>query len=91
MHSRHFIHRDIKPENFVIGIKEKKNIIYLIDFGLSKRFRHSKTGEHVPYRDGRSFCGTARYASIYTHLGIGKTKLNKNQAEEMILKVLVTV
>ena len=72
MHSRHFIHRDIKPENIVIGLSEKKNTLYLIDFGLSKRFRNSKTGEHIQYKDGKSFCGTATYASIYTHLGIGK-------------------
>ena len=72
MHSRHFIHRDIKPENIVIGLGKKKNTLYLIDFGLSKRFRNSKTGEHKQYKDGKPFCGTAKYASIYTHLGIGK-------------------
>ena len=70
LHSRHFLHRDIKPENFLLGIGKKKHEIYLIDFGLAKRFRDSKTGEHIAYQDGKSLTGTAIYASIYTHLGI---------------------
>jgi len=39
MHSRHLIHRDIKPANFVTDITgaTDKNIVYCIDFGLSKR------------------------------------------------------
>lgn len=74
LHSRHFIHRDIKPENFLLGQNKKKSVIYLIDFGLSKRFRDSKTGEHIPYVDGKSLTGTAVYASIYTHLGIEQSR-----------------
>ena len=49
-------------------------MIYLIDYGLSKRFRDSKTGEHLPYIEGKSLTGTARYASIYTHLGIEQSR-----------------
>jgi len=70
LHSRHFIHRDIKPENFLTGFGKKKQEIFLIDFGLAKRFRDPKTGEHIGYSDGKSLTGTAIYASIYTHLGI---------------------
>ena len=67
LHKRHIIHRDIKPENFLIGTGKKKNLIYLIDYGLAKRFRDPKTGLHIPYKDGKKLTGTARYASIYTH------------------------
>ena len=55
---------------FVIGLENKSNIIYLIDFGLSKRFKNSKTFQHIPYRENRSLIGTVRYSSINSHLGI---------------------
>ena len=49
-------------------------MLYVIDFGLSKKFRHSKTGTHIEYRDGKELTGTARYASISTHLGIEQSR-----------------
>ena len=74
IHSRHFLHRDIKPDNFLIGIGKKQHYVYVIDFGLAKRFRDPKSGEHIPYRDGKNLTGTARYASVNTHLGIEQAR-----------------
>ena len=65
----------MKPANLVVGnSKANNNILYLIDFGLSKRFRNEKTGEHNPYLDGKQFIGNARFASIYSHLGIDQSR-----------------
>ena len=65
IHNKSFIHRDIKPENFMSGRKEYKDVVYLIDFGLSKKYRDPKTGQHVKFVNHRRLNGTARYASIH--------------------------
>ena len=49
IHHRNFIHRDIKPDNFVLGLGARANVVYVIDFGLSKRYRTPGTKEHIPY------------------------------------------
>ena len=74
IHEKGFIHRDIKPENFVIGLNERSNIVHIIDFGLSKRYKDKNTGQHIPYRENRHLVGTVRYASINAHLGIEQSR-----------------
>uniref|UniRef100_U5EVU8 non-specific serine/threonine protein kinase n=1 Tax=Corethrella appendiculata TaxID=1370023 RepID=U5EVU8_9DIPT len=74
IHSRNFIHRDIKPDNFLMGLGKKGNLVYIIDFGLAKKYKDSKTLTHIPYRENKNLTGTARYASINTHLGIEQSR-----------------
>lgn len=74
LHSKHFLHRDIKPDNFLTGFRKESNVVYIIDFGLSKRYRDPKTKMHIPCRDNKKLTGTARYASINTHMGIEQSR-----------------
>jgi len=74
VHSKSFLHRDIKPDNFLMGLGRRANQVYIIDFGLAKKYRDPTTHQHIPYRENKNLTGTARYASINTHLGIEQSR-----------------
>ncbi|KAH9597743.1 Protein kinase domain [Trypanosoma melophagium] len=73
IHSNGYIHRDLKPDNFLLGIGRLARHIYLIDFGLSVRYR-SFDGTHRDSATGKSFVGTSRYASLRTHQGFSQSR-----------------
>eukprot|EP01018_Ginkgo_biloba_P029490 Gb_22427 [translate_table: standard] len=74
VHSKSFLHRDIKPDNFLMGLGRRANQVYIIDFGLAKKYRDPTNHKHIPYRENKNLTGTARYASINTHLGIEQSR-----------------
>eukprot|EP00262_Sarcandra_glabra_P002792 TRINITY_DN1317_c0_g3_i1.p1 TRINITY_DN1317_c0_g3~~TRINITY_DN1317_c0_g3_i1.p1 ORF type:complete len:475 (-),score=84.66 TRINITY_DN1317_c0_g3_i1:524-1948(-) len=74
VHAKSFLHRDIKPDNFLMGLGRRANQVYIIDFGLAKKYRDTSTHQHIPYRENKNLTGTARYASMNTHLGIEQSR-----------------
>ncbi len=49
-------------------------MVSIIDFGLAKRYRDPRSGQHIAFRNNRSLTGTARYASINSHLGLEQSR-----------------
>jgi serine/threonine protein kinase len=86
IHSHNLIHCDFKPSNLVMGVGKHANLVYVIDFGLSKQFRDSNTHMHNPYQEMLSFIGTAMFASIHSHLGV---KLGRRDDLELLTYILI--
>ena len=74
IHSKKIIHRDIKPDNFAIGYGNKSHIVYILDFGLSKKYWSSSHKRHIPFIKGKKLTGTARYASINALSGFEQSR-----------------
>mmetsp|Transcript_24917 Transcript_24917/g.24591 ORF Transcript_24917/g.24591 Transcript_24917/m.24591 type:complete len:162 (+) Transcript_24917:142-627(+) len=89
LHSYHLIHRDIKPENFLIGKNQFENIIYLIDFGLSKRYKKSPKN-HIKYKQGKGFTGNQRFCSNNALLGIEQSRRDDLEALGYMLIYLLS-
>ncbi|KAG5445681.1 Casein kinase I isoform alpha [Clonorchis sinensis] len=74
IHNKSLIHRDIKPDNFLMGIGPHCNRVFLVDFGLAKKYRDHRSRCHIAYREDKNLTGTARYASINAHAGIEQSR-----------------
>jgi serine/threonine protein kinase len=74
VHEKNHIHRDIKPDNFMMGKDDNEHNLYIIDFGLAKKYRSSTKKGHIPYRENKNITGTARYCSINTHKGCEQSR-----------------
>ena len=74
VHSRHHIHRDIKPDNFMVGREENENKIYIIDFGLAKKYYSTSKHQHIKFCKGKSLIGTARYCGRNAHRGYEQSR-----------------
>lgn len=89
IHSKNIVHQDIKPENFLVGNPDT-SLIYIIDFGLCKKYRSSRTGKHIIFSKNKKFIGTFEYCSIHTMKGIELTRRDDMESIGYMLIYLIT-
>ena len=89
IHSKNIVHQDIKPENFLVGNPDS-SLIYIIDFGLCKKYRSSRTGKHIIFSKNKKFIGTFEYCSIHTMRGIELTRRDDLESIGYMLIFLIT-
>ena len=85
IHNKHIIHRDIKPDNFVMGADNLSYNLYLLDFGLAKKYRSSTTLQQYPMVNKKRLTGTARYASINALRGYEQSRRDDLEAVGYVL------
>jgi len=90
IHTNNVIHRDIKPDNFLIGkTAYGEKIIYLIDFGLCKKYINRKTSQHIKFAQNLKLTGTARYASIGALKGYEQSRRDDIEAIGYVLMYFI--
>ena len=89
IHNKHILHRDIKPDNFVMGLNNLSKYVYLLDFGLAKKYRSSRTLVQIPFENNRRVVGTTRYASINAIKGYEHSRRDDLEAAGYVLVYLI--
>lgn len=93
VHNKGFVHRDIKPANIMVGGPRFRSSIYLIDYGVSRKFFNDNqnmlggTG-HLSPRQRSGLIGTARFASIHSHMNM---EVSRRDDLESMLYVLIFI
>jgi serine/threonine protein kinase len=60
-------------------------MVYLIDFGLAKKYRSSKNLQHIQFKNNKKLTGTARYASINALKGVEQSRRDDLEAIGYVL------
>lgn len=47
-----------------MGLGKKGNLVYIIDFGLAKKYRDSRTHQHIPYKENKNLTGEGNMCAL---------------------------
>ncbi|VDM58278.1 unnamed protein product [Angiostrongylus costaricensis] len=66
LHDAGWLCRDVKAPNFAIGLGEESSVIYMLDFGFSRKYK-DENGAIIPPRSAAALLGTFQYTSLASH------------------------
>lgn len=72
-----------------MGRGDNRDTVYIIDFGLSKKYRSSRTFQHISFITNKKLTGTARYASINALSGYEQSRRDDLESIGYILIYLL--
>lgn len=73
VHSKKLTYNDMCPENFLVGLKEKADKIFIVDFGNCKKYIDDKS-KHIELGDDKKpFESDLRFKSVHSHIHKSKT------------------
>ena len=72
-----------------MGLNKNSQYVYLLDFGLAKKYRLSSTLIQYPMNNKKKLTGTARYASINALKGYEQSRRDDLEAVEYVLMYLL--
>jgi len=89
IHRHGILHRDLKPSNILYGNfttsnKKEKDSLFIIDFGLSKKYINNN--KHWNYSITQKFVGTGDYASRHSLNG---ERVSRRDDVESIIYIMV--
>jgi len=84
LHNKCLLHRDIKPSNFIFGNDNETNKIFLVDFGLTKRYDYN--GIHIEEKKIKSIIGSTNFVSLNIHHNIEPSR--RDDIESCIYVIL---
>ena len=87
VHSKNIIHRDIKPSNFLLGL-ENKSLIHIIDFGIARKYRSSRTGKHIRFSLTGKLFGTLKFISYNAARGVEQSRRDDIESISYLLPFL---
>ena len=76
LHSRSLLHRNLEPRNCLVHSR----LVHLIDFALCKQYQDRSSQQHIPYAEGKTTVGHARFASVSAMLGIEQSSRDDLEA-----------
>ena len=91
MHRAGYVHADLNPTNFLFelgDLQEATNSVYIVDFGLSRKFIDEKR-YHLPMKRNQGIRGTLSFISMNTHSGMTMSRRDDIESLAYVTMYLV--